>query len=92
MDKHALWIRQRTLVTKSITDRVHFLTEKIPVGKEGQGTLIHFPCRYWSEIGSGLGEPAGIIPPRIPSNTPGVIIIFCFCISAFLTHEEQNIP
>ena len=25
---------------------------------------------FWSEIGSGLGEPGGTPPPRIPSSTP----------------------
>ena len=25
---------------------------------------------FWSEIGSGYGEPGGTLPPRIPRNTP----------------------
>ena len=25
---------------------------------------------FWSEIGSGFGEPGGTPPPRIPRNTP----------------------
>ena len=25
---------------------------------------------FWSEIGSGFGEPGGILPPRIPRSTP----------------------
>ena len=27
---------------------------------------------FWSEIGSGFGEPAGTPPPRIPRSTPRV--------------------
>ena len=26
---------------------------------------------FWSEIGSGFGEPGGKPPPRIPRSTPG---------------------
>jgi len=26
---------------------------------------------FWSEIGSGFGEPGGTPPPRIPRSTPG---------------------
>ena len=25
---------------------------------------------FWSEIGSGFGEPGGTAPPRIPRSTP----------------------
>ena len=34
-------------------------------------------CRkrhFWSEIGSGFGEPGGTPPPRIPRSTPRVKI------------------
>ena len=27
---------------------------------------------FWSEIGSGFGEPGGTPPPRIPRSTPRV--------------------
>ena len=27
---------------------------------------------FWSEIGSGFGEPGGTALPRIPRNTPGI--------------------
>ena len=27
---------------------------------------------FWSEIGSGFGEPGGTAPPRIPRSTPGL--------------------
>ena len=62
---NALW------VTKLIIDSVHVLTEKITGW--GRGTPLHLPYRYWSEIGSGFGEPDGTLPPpRIPRNTfPG---------------------
>ena len=29
---------------------------------------------FWSEIGSGFGEPRGTLPPRIPRSTPPALI------------------
>ena len=29
---------------------------------------------FWSEIGSGFGEPGGTLPPRIPRSTPPALI------------------
>ena len=31
---------------------------------------------FWSETGSGFGEPGGATPPKIPRSTPrGVVLV-----------------
>ena len=36
---------------------------------------------FWSEIGSGFGEPGGTAPPRIPRSTPQDFFTSSFLLS-----------
>ena len=55
------------LYPNSNFDSIIFLTEQIP---RGGGIPLDLPRRHQSEIGSGFGEPDGILPQQIPRNTP----------------------
>ena len=57
------------LYPNSNFDSINFLTEQIP-GGGGGGIPLDLPRRHQSEIGSGFGEPDGILPQQIPRNTP----------------------
>ena len=45
---------------------VFLLTPVLKTGVEIERTI------FWSEIGSGFGEPGGTPPPQVPRNTPRV--------------------
>ena len=41
---------------------------------------------FWSEIGSGFGEPGSTLPPRIPKSTP----CSSNAILTFTSHLEET--
>ena len=43
---------------------IFLLTPVLKTGVEIERTI------FWSEIGSGFGEPGGTPPPQVPRNTP----------------------
>ena len=46
---------------------------------------------FWSEIGSGFGEPGGTLPPRIPGSNPAAGLMIPLKIQLFRERLSENV-